>query len=265
MPASARAARAVPPAARKPPAEPPPAAQPDQRDQHRGEPTHPGVPLAPPGIVPESDVRVHSPAAAAPQPAHGLVNEGLGELPLGYGDGRLVSLVRDPQNLYVYWDFSPQQIDQAFANLGPARAMLKLWHSRSGGGELIRETEINLDARGWYLRDLPSGLEVRAEMWAVGEKGARMIRAARPIRLPPAMPSEQLESFYLRLPLDHPLPREGSAAGGRALQYGGAAPAGWERRMQPRGSSLGMSSPTERVPWSTTHVVPPDIDEGENK
>jgi hypothetical protein len=90
-----------------------------------------------------------------------------------------------------------------------------------------------------------------------------MIRAARPIRLPPALPSEQLEAFYLRLPLDQPLPKEGSAAGGgRALQYGGAAPAGWERRMQPRGSSLGMSSPGGKLPWSTTHLVPP-LDEGE--
>ena len=97
----------------------------------------------------------------------------------------------------------------------------------------------------------------------MGEKGSRMIRAARPIRLPPAMPSEQLEAFYLRLPLDQPLPREGSAAGGRALQYGGAAPAGWERRMQPRGSSLGMSSPAGKVPWSTTHAIVPDIDEGD--
>jgi hypothetical protein len=262
MPANARAAKAVPPQpARKQPPVPP--AEP--RDQHRGEPTHPGVPLSPPGIVPESDVRLHTPSSAAPQPAHGQVNEGLGELPLGYGDGRLVSMVRDPQTLYVYWDFSAQQIDQAFTNLGPARAVLKLWRARSGAGELIREAEVQLDARGWYLRDLPSGIEVRAELWAVGAKGARILRAARPIRLPPALPSDQLEAFYLRLPLDQSLPREGATAGGRALQYGGAAPAGWERRMQPRGSSLGMSSNTGKVPWSTTHLVPPDLDEGEKK
>src|ERR1700719_655548 len=33
-------------------------------NRHRETPAHPGVPLAPPGIVPESDVRTHSPAAA---------------------------------------------------------------------------------------------------------------------------------------------------------------------------------------------------------
>src|SRR4051812_34248737 len=128
-------------------------------DQHKGEPAHPGVPLAPPGIVPESDVRVHTPAAAAPQPAHGHVNEGLGELPWSYGDARLVGLVCDPQTLYLYWAFSAQQIESAFLGLGPARAVLKLWNARNGAGELIRELEVPLDARGWYARALPAGIE----------------------------------------------------------------------------------------------------------
>src|SRR3954464_1557272 len=160
-------------------------------DQHPGEPVLPGIALAPPGIVPESDVRVHTPAAAAPQRDHGHVNEGLGELPWAYGDARLVGLVRDPTTLFVYWDFSQQQIEQAFAGLGPARAVLKLWNARSGNGDLARETDVFLESRGWYVRDLPAGAELRAELWAVGERGARLIRAARPVRLPPAAPSEQ--------------------------------------------------------------------------
>jgi uncharacterized protein len=229
-------------------------------DQHRGEPVHPGVPLSPPGIVPESDVRVHTPAAAAPPPGHGHVNEGLGELPWAYGDARLVGLVRDPTTLFVYWDFSPQQIEQAFAGLGPARAVLKLWNARNPNAELVRETEVHLDARGWYVRDLPANAEVRPELWAVGERGARMMRAARPVRLPPAVPSDQLEAFYLRLSLEQPI--SGGISTGRPLNYGGAAPAGWERRLQPRpfsGSSVGGpfgSSPGPKLPWSATHLVP---------
>jgi hypothetical protein len=229
-------------------------------DQHPGEPSHPGVALAPPGIVPESDVRVHTPAAAAPQPAHGHVNESLGDLPWSYGDARLVGMVRDPQTLYVYWDFSQQQIEAAFAGLGAARAVLKLWNARNGAGELVREVEVQLEARGWYLRELPAGIEVRAELWAVGERGARMMRAGRPIKLPPAAPSDQLETFYLRIPLDQSI--VGGIATGRPLNYGGAAPAGWERRLQPRsfnGSSIGGpfgSSPGGKLPWSMTHLLP---------
>jgi hypothetical protein len=230
--------------------------------QHPGEPTLPGVPLAPPGIPPESDVRVHSPAAATPPKSHGIVEE-LGELPAGYGDARLVALVRDPTTLYVYWDFSQQQIDGAFAGLGPARAVVKIWNTRQN--ELCGEADVHLEGRGWYLRELPPGTELRIELWAVGERGARLMRAARPVRLPPALPSDVLEAFYVRLPLDQPLPRDGISAA-RPLNYGGAVPQGWERRAQPRfTSSLGgapgslanlPSSLGGRLPWSGTHLMP---------
>lgn len=241
---------------------PAPATAAAKPDQHPGVPEKPGVPLAPPGIAPESDVRVHTPGAAAPQKSHGLVEE-LGELPQGYADGRLVSLIRDPATLFVYWDFSSQQIEQAFSGIGRARALAKVWNLRSN--ELLREVEVHLDARGWYLRDLPPGAELRVELWAVGEKGARMLRAARASRLPPAQPSDVLEAFYVRLPLDQPLPRDGISSA-RPLNYGGAVPAGWERRAQPRfSSSLGGApgslanlpgSPGGRLPWSGTHLVP---------
>lgn len=227
-------------------------------DQHHAQPAHPGVPLAPPGIVPESDVRLHSPSAAAPLPAHGLVNEGLGELPRNYGDARLVALVRDPATLFIYWDFSEHQVQQAFAGLGEARAVLKLWNAR--GSELVREQEVHLEARGWYLRDLPPGRELRVEMWAVGEKGARMLRAARPVKLPPEAPSDVLEAFYLHMHLERPLPQGGISAG-RPLNYGGAAPAGWERRLQPRpfsGSSWGSTYGTAAEPWTPNLVPGPD-------
>src|SRR2546427_8572241 len=84
------------------------------------------------------------------------------------------SLVRDPLTIYVYWDLSQQQIEQAFGGLGSARASLKLWNAR--GGDLVREVEVHLEARGWYVRELPGALELRVELWAQGEKGARLLR-----------------------------------------------------------------------------------------
>ena len=156
------------------------------------------MPLSPPGIVPESDVRTHSPAAAFPPKEHGFVEE-LGELPWSYGDGRLVVLIRDPQTIYVYWDLSQQQIEQAFGGLGSARASLKLWNVR--GNELIREAEVHLDARGWYVRELPSALELRVELWALGERGMRLIRSARPVKLPAAAESDEMYALYARLDL----------------------------------------------------------------
>src|SRR5262249_56479636 len=155
-------------------------------------------------------------------PDHGVVLEDLGELPWAYGDARLVGLVRDPTTLFVDWDFSKQQIEQAFAGVGAARAVLRLWNARNGIGELVRENDVHLDARGWYVRELPPGSELRAELWAIGERGSRMMRSGRPIRLPPAQPSDQLEAFYLKLTLGQSIVAGISA--GRPLNYGGRRP-----------------------------------------
>jgi hypothetical protein len=241
-------------------------------NQHPGKPSQPGVPLAPPGIAPESDVRVHTPSSAAPDPSHGQSSDGLGELPRGYDDGRLVALVRDPETLFIYWDFSAWQIEQAFAGLGAAKATLKLWNTRGPGADLVRESDVHLEARGWYLRELPPGLEVRVEIWAVGERGARLLRAARPVRLPAASPSDQLEAVYLTLSLDQSL-RDGLTRAS-PLNYGGAAPVEWDRRLHPRvvaesspaggppgafNGGPGALSPSGKLPWSMTHLVP-DLD-----
>src|SRR2546430_13479992 len=194
-------------------------------------PSHPGVPCSPRGAVPESDVRTRPPAAAQPHVQDAYAEE-LGELPWSYGDGRLVCLVRDPSTVYVYWDLSQQQIEQAFGGLGTARASLRIFNT--GRGDMVRTVEVHLEARGWYVRDLPSAMELRVELWAEGEKGARLLRAARPVRLPPGQPSDILEEFYATLPLGHALRGE-PITGGRPLAWkSGGAPPGWERRMQPR-------------------------------
>jgi len=223
---------------------------------HDEKPSHPGVPLSPPGIVPESDVRTHSPGAAAPSrevTGEAVDVEHLGELPQGYADGRLVSLVRDPTTLFVYWDLGQQQIEQAFGGLDASRAVLRLWNARSSAAELVREADISLDARGWYLRDLPGGVEVRVELWAVGDRGSRMLRAARPVRLPPAAPSDVLEELYVNLSLETPLPKDGKLSAGTPLAWiSGGAPAGWERRVQPRIGGTGAGSKSR--PWSMSHL-----------
>jgi hypothetical protein len=230
--------------------------EPTNGDKHKERPSHPGVPLSPPGIVPESDVRTHSPAAAQPPPRDAYA-EDLGELPWSYGDGRLVCLVRDPATVYVYWDLSQQQIEQAFGGLGSARARLRFFNTHRG--DLVRNVEVHLEARGWYVRELPSALEVRVELWAEGDKGARLLRAARPVKLPPAQPSDVLEEFYATLPLGQALRGE-PITGGRPLAWkSGSAPPGWERRMQPRwAGSSSRAAGQSAMPWSGTVQRPPD-------
>ena len=184
------------------------------------EAAHPGVPLAPPGIPPESDVRTHSPSAAQPHHHPAPWSEDLGELPWGYGDGRLIALLRDPRTLFVYWDFSAGQVEQAFHGLGTARALLKVF----AGGDFLRDAEVHLDARGWYLRELPSGSELRVELWAVGERGARLVRAARPVRLPPDTASSVWDEIYLTIPPGRKLGRGEVLTSGQPLQWRAGKP-----------------------------------------
>jgi hypothetical protein len=220
------------------------------------QPSHPGAALSPEGIVPESDVRTHSPGAAAPSGGNASGDPGgpgeLGELPKGYGDGRLVCLVRDPSCAYIYWDLSQQQIEQAFGGLGAARAALKLWSLK---GDLVREVEVHLEARGWYVRDLVPGAELRVELWALGEHGARLLRAARPLRLPPAVPSDDLNLEYLEVPAWQ--------------QLGGLRT---EKRVHaPAASSLATAAePLEPVhqgalPWSGTHAPAVAVEKSQEK
>ncbi|GAC1538444.1 MAG: hypothetical protein NVS2B9_05020 [Myxococcales bacterium] len=214
----------------------------------REEPAHPGASLSPPGTVPESDVRTHSPAAATPPRERLAFEEDLGELPWGYGDGRLICLVRDPSTLYVYWDLSQEQIKQAFGGLGSAQAILKLCTLR---GELVRQVEVHLGGRCWYVSGLPPGAELRAELWAAGEKGARLLRSGRPVRLPAAGPLNVLGEFYAVLPVGVPLPRDGQLSGGRPLDWkAGAEPPDWDRRVGARLGASGYGTPG--LPWSGT-------------
>jgi hypothetical protein len=204
------------------PASPPGAARLDRV----AAPSHPRSPLAPTGIAPESDVRTHSPGAASPHGEHPYgQSEGLGELPEGYADGRLVCLVRDPTCAFVYWDLSRSQIESAFGGLGRSRAALKL---QSLKGELLREVEVHLPARGWYLRELAPGSEFRVELWALGESGTRLLRTARAVRLPPAGPSDQLDDHYLHLPMDRPLPGVPLIGGRPRLRAQPAPLPGWD-------------------------------------
>jgi hypothetical protein len=96
--------------------------------------------------------------------------------------------------------------------------VLKVWTAPQGG-EFLRETDVHLEARGWYLRDLPPGLDLRVELWAVGERGARMMRAARPVRLPPADPSNIWDEIYVNIPLGRRLGRGEPLTGGQPLQW----------------------------------------------
>ena len=76
---------------------------------------------APPQNVPESTASFSKPSMEV----LATVDDGLGELPDGYGESRIVLLPRDPQWAYTYWDI-PNEHKQELRNQGGSRLALPL-------------------------------------------------------------------------------------------------------------------------------------------
>jgi len=130
------------------------------------------------------------------------VDEGMGELPDGYGESRIVLMPRDPQWAYAYWDV-PNEQKEDLRRQGGQQLALRLYDV----------TDINLDyesphnvqeylcdelAREWYLpipvsdRDYVIDIGYRAfdGRWLVLSRSA-------PVRVPPVYPSDWIEDVFI--------------------------------------------------------------------
>ncbi|MDF5728102.1 MAG: DUF4912 domain-containing protein [Rhizonema sp. PD38] len=138
------------------------------------------------------------------------VDEGLAELPIGYGESRIVLMPRDPQWAYTYWDVPNEQKEEL---------------RRQGGQQLALRiydvTHINLDyqsphsiqeypcdelAREWYLpvpvsdRDyvIDIGYRCGDGRWLVLARSAR-------VHIPPVYPSDWIEDIFINVNFDEDL------------------------------------------------------------
>jgi hypothetical protein len=136
-------------------------------------------------------------------------DEGLGELPWGYGDDAFVALPRDPTTLFLYWDLSQHTVASGFAGLDHGRAQLWVFGKAGEGWERLRTLEFALESRGFYVHDLEPGRTYRAEIHAVDRRGQdRLVgRGSNPIALPPIGPSPIVDDRFARIPWDMPLGR----------------------------------------------------------
>ncbi len=130
------------------------------------------------------------------------VDEGMGELPGGYGESRIVLLPRDPQWAYAYWDV-PNDHKQELRRQGGQILSLRLYDV----------TDVNLDyqtphnvqeymcdemAREWYM---PIPVSDRDYVIDIGYRCAdgRWLVLARsaPVRIPPVYPSDWIEDVFV--------------------------------------------------------------------
>ncbi|MBW4618347.1 MAG: DUF4912 domain-containing protein [Cyanosarcina radialis HA8281-LM2] len=138
------------------------------------------------------------------------VDEGLPDLPAGYGESRIVLMPRDPQWCYAYWDI-PNEVKQDKRHQGGQQLALRLYDV----------TDINLDyqsphsiqeypcdelAREWYL---PIPVSDRNYVVDIGYRcfDGRWLVLARstPVQAPPVYPSDWIEDQFVTVSWDEDL------------------------------------------------------------
>ncbi|PPS45182.1 DUF4912 domain-containing protein [Chroococcidiopsis sp. TS-821] len=138
------------------------------------------------------------------------VDEGLAELPDGYGESRIVLLPRDPQWAYTYWDI-PNEHKEDLRKQGGQQLALRIYDV----------TDINIDyqsphsiqeypcdelAREWYL---PIPVSDRDYVVDIGYRCAdgRWLVLARsaPVHVPPVYPSDWIEDRFITVSFEEDL------------------------------------------------------------
>ncbi len=138
------------------------------------------------------------------------VDEGLPDLPQGYGDSRIVLMPRDPQWAYTYWDISfaakqelrqqgGQQLALRIYDVTDVSLLFQAPHS-------IQEYPCDELAQEWYL---PIPVSDRDYVIDIGYRcvDGRWLILARsaPVRIPPIYPSDWIEDHFLTVPWEEEL------------------------------------------------------------
>ncbi len=138
------------------------------------------------------------------------VDEGLPDLPSGYGESRIVLLPRDPQWAYTYWDV-PNEHKEELRRQGGQQLALRIYDV----------TDINIDfqsphsiqeypadelAREWYL---PVPVSDRDYVIDIGYRAADgrwlvLARSAR-VHIPPVYPSDWIEDVFITVNFEEDL------------------------------------------------------------
>lgn len=132
------------------------------------------------------------------------VDEELAELPVGYGDSRIVLMPRDPQWAYTYWDISNEHKED-LRRQGGQQLSLRIYDVTDislnyQSPHSIQEYPCDELAREWYL---PMPISDRDYVVDIGYRCAdgRWLVLARsaPVRVPPVYPSDWIEDQFIAI------------------------------------------------------------------
>ena len=138
------------------------------------------------------------------------VDEGLADLPSGYGDSRIVLLPRDPQWAYTYWDI-PNEHKEELRRQGGQQLALRIYDVTDINIEFqsphsIQEYPADELAREWYL---PVPVSDRDYVIDIGYRAADgrwlvLARSAR-VHIPPVYPSDWIEDVFITVNFEEDL------------------------------------------------------------
>lgn len=135
------------------------------------------------------------------------VDEGLSELPTGYGDSRIVLMPRDPQWAYAYWDI-PNENKEALRQQGGIRLALRFYDVTDLNllyqrPHSLQQYECDELAREWYLPVPVSDRDYVIEIGYITADGRWLILAqSDAVRIPPVYPSDWIDDQFVTIDWD---------------------------------------------------------------
>lgn len=130
------------------------------------------------------------------------VDEGLADLPEGYGESRIVLMPRDPQWAYVYWDI-PNGHREEMRSQGGSRLALRFYdvtdiNLEHQSPHSLQQYEVDELAREWYLPVPVSDRDYVTEIGYVTNDGRWLILSrSAPVRIPPVYPSDWIDDQFI--------------------------------------------------------------------
>jgi len=132
------------------------------------------------------------------------VDEGLPELPGGYGKSRIVMMPRDPEWSYVYWDV-PNEHKEELRRQGGQQLLLRLYDVTNLDLEVqyrnsVQEYPIDELAREWYIPIPTSDRDYICEIgYRCPDSTWLMLARSGSVHTPPVYPSDWIEDHFIEV------------------------------------------------------------------